>query len=223
MWTMWIGAFATGLVGGIHCIGMCGGFAACAASQRGGTGLWWYHLGRLMTYATLGGVAGLAGALLLSLRQVGLVLAALLLVVFVARMWGVKLGSGIRFPHVERWAARAMGERGVLGPVALGASTALLPCGLVYTALALPVVAGGPLVRAGAMVLFGLGTMPLLSMAGLGAGHAARLGPRWRRGIAVLVAVAGVATLVERWPSPAQSGQDAALPACCQTAVPPPQ
>ena len=57
-----IAAFVAGLLGSVHCVGMCGAFASSCARTRGGLAAW--HLGRVGTYALLGALAGSVGRLL---------------------------------------------------------------------------------------------------------------------------------------------------------------
>jgi len=87
--TLLVTALLTGLVGGLHCTTMCGGFALSVMHRSGARGVTLYTAGRLITYATLGALGGGFGALLLPLEQVGAVVSALLLIWFTARLAGV--------------------------------------------------------------------------------------------------------------------------------------
>ncbi len=194
-----IGAgLVAGLVGAPHCVGMCGGFATAAATRPWEGAAW--HLGKLATYATLGALAGSLGGAGLGLGwPMGLV-SALLLVWFAARLAGVTPAFSYRLPWLERLGARLYRAGGLLGRLAFGAVSGLLPCGLVYAALSLAVGAGSPVAGALVMAAFGLGTVPALALA---AGALRRLtGARpWvRRGVALGVLVAGLASLAMRWP-----------------------
>jgi sulfite exporter TauE/SafE len=160
-----------------------------------------YHAGRATTYATLGGAAaGFAGRFgaLSGVRWLSAALltaaALVLLSAAVGRLWG---GGGFR---VGRWGARSgaaggwwsdgvarlarplFGPPGGPGPVGwrgylLGLALGLLPCGLVYGALAVAAATADPLAGAAGMLAFSAGTVPALLAVGL-AGHAA--GQRWR-------------------------------------------
>ena len=214
---MWLAtlasAFVTGLVGGLHCIGMCGGFAAMAASRGTPEGVVLYHTGRWTTYALLGAGAGALGLGLGALGWVGWGLSVLLLLVLALKLLGwAPVWSGAGLP-VGRWLAGWTRRAGPWAPFVLGTSTALLPCGLVYTALALPVASGSPALGAAAMVAFGMGTTPLLSLASFGArSKVLWQTPRLRIALALLLLVAGGWHLAERIP---QSGDEA--PSCCQS------
>jgi len=76
--------------------------------------------------------------------------------------------------------------------------TALLPCGLVYAALALPLAASSPWMGATVMVAFGLGTMPALTVAGVGLRKVTGQSRRTRRVLASVVFVAGIVAISHR-------------------------
>lgn len=183
------GAFVAGLVGSPHCIGMCGGFAsACSTDVRHGTA---YHLGRMSTYATLGALAGTFGRLLPGPGWVATVVSGALVTVFALSLAGLIESPAPRFPGLAGLAARARAQGGLAGAWGLGAATALLPCGLVWAALGVPIAIGQAGLGALAMVLFGLGTTPLLAGASMGL-QRVMTGRMWtRRALAVLVLAAG--------------------------------
>ena len=158
-----------GLVGGPHCVAMCG--AACAglgqaAGGRKNSAILGFQAGRVLGYSVLGALAGASmqglGWLTVhssALRPVWsmLHLAALLLglvLLFRARqpIWLEAAGKKI-------WSrAKGMGYRQGAAPLLLGSLWALLPCGLLYSAVAVAALAGGPLQGAVAMALFAVGT-----------------------------------------------------------------
>lgn len=199
--TLFAAALA-GLAGSPHCVGMCGPFAAAASRSTAGGVAW--HVGRLSTYALLGAIAGLLGASVPGPTWLVRVLGVILLVAFSARLAG--LGpefhlSGI--PGLERALGRATSMGGPLGGAALGALSGLMPCGLLYAALALPIAAADPVIGALSMVAFGAGTVPLLAVL---SGAAQRLvnGSKWTRyGLAVVVLVSGLSAISTRAPAPA--------------------
>ncbi len=184
------GALLAGLLGSPHCAGMCGGFAV-SVSERPQDAVAW-HLGRLSTYAGLGALAGLGGA---ALPGPGWVLSAVsiaLLVWFSARLAGLVPEGHLRVPGLARLGARWMREPGVAGRYAFGLSTGLLPCGLVYAALGLPVALAHPGWGAAAMLAFGLGTIPVLAAAAVGLRGLAGRRPWVRRALAAGVLAAGL-------------------------------
>lgn len=163
-------ALLMGLVGGPHCVAMCG--AACAGiSQAAGPhqnlALWTFQLGRIGGYSILG---GLAAASLQGLGWLTIQSAALRpvwsLFHVAAMVLGLMLLLRARQPVWLESAARNVWARtrsfaanqGRSAPLVLGILWALLPCGLLYSALLVAALAGS--VAAGAMVmaLFALGT-----------------------------------------------------------------
>jgi sulfite exporter TauE/SafE len=211
------GATLAGLLGSPHCVGMCGGFAAAAAHRSGGALAW--HVGRMATYAALGALAGLGGGSLPGPAWLPGAIAGVLLVWFSGRLAGVvpevhlagafgRLGGGGLSARLA-----AHGGGGPLGGVVLGAASGLLPCGLVYAALALPVATGHPGWGALTMVAFGLGTVPALSVAATALRRLAAASPWTRRGVAVAVLAAGLWSLGARKALTAEAGEP---PACHQ-------
>jgi len=198
--------FMGGLMGGVtHCVGMCGPFVISQAAARleampvaqmtewsrlRGAALLPYHLGRLTTY-TLLGVA--AAALAAPLRQQDwfgavafglLVLAGCLFLAQALRLVLPRLLPAFRLPAalqylLQRLFAAPVGWRGYLLGVMLG----FLPCGLVYAALMVVAARGDVWAALLGMLAFGLGTMPLLVLVGVGGQYVAG---RWRRVLSYL-------------------------------------
>lgn len=159
--------FVAGLLGGAHCLGMCGGFVVVVGAPRA----WLFHAGRLAGYAVLGAVAGLAGAVLdlggaaAGLRQFRLVVSCALLLAFglaflglVPRRW-LEPGLGGTIALL----ARARRAGGPAFPFLLGLPIGLLPCGLLYPMYAAAAGTGSPLSGATLLLTFGVGTVPLLA------------------------------------------------------------
>jgi sulfite exporter TauE/SafE len=165
----------------------------------------------LTSYASLGAVAGTLGATLQQARVVGLVLAALFLFYFAARVAGLLPEVGVNLPGVGRAIKAARGMSGASGGFVLGASTALLPCGLVYAALALPVVAASPLQGAATMGMMWVGTLPALLGVALLGRRIPRANRAARYALAAALLVSGLYGLWQRAPSSADEGQSS----CC--------
>jgi hypothetical protein len=175
--------FLTGLLGGVHCAGMCGGIVAALSGQRG-SGRWHLHLGyslgRIASYAAAGALAGTVGNLgllldgVLPVQIVLYVLANLMLVLLGLYLAGVS-GVAARLESIGMWLWKRVQPltRGLLPadtlPRALGLGLlwGWLPCGLVYGILLTAMLAGDPLNGAAIMLAFGLGTLPNLLFAGL--------------------------------------------------------
>jgi sulfite exporter TauE/SafE len=162
-------ALLMGLVGGPHCVAMCG--AACAglgqaAGSRKNTAIFSFQLGRVVGYAALGALAAasMQGLGWLTIQSTALrplwsmlhVAAILLGMVLLVRarqpVWLEMAGKRL-------WTkARAFGISHGSAPLVLGTLWALLPCGLLYSAVAVAALAGGPLDGAAVMALFAVGT-----------------------------------------------------------------
>lgn len=171
---VWAG-LAIGFIGSLHCLGMCGPIVLTlpgAARERwrflGGRLL--YNVGRALTYAALGALVGIVGqsfALAGYQRWLGIAAGVLMIVT-------VTLPADMldRFPFGSApqrlVAALQRALRGLLetsslsGLFAIGLLNGLLPCGLVYTALAGSLAMGGIMSGGLFMLLFGLGTLPVL-------------------------------------------------------------
>jgi len=178
-------AFLVGLLGGVHCIGMCGGIAS-ALTGAGGAGFsrWklrtGYNLGRIASYAIAGGVAGTVGGVSLLLaralpvQMAALVLANLLLVALGLYLAGISnLVTRLEAPgrqiwrHLQPFTKRFVPADRWHRALALGALWGWLPCGLVYSLLATAMLAGSAMGGALVMLAFGLGTLPNLLLAGV--------------------------------------------------------
>lgn len=204
-WGLLSGALLAGLAGSPHCVGMCGGLATAA----GGGPAW--HAGRLSTYAALGALAGAAGAVLPGPAWLPAAISLVFLAFFSARLagWGAAPPLPAALRPLFAWAGRALRRPGGLGRYGFGLVNGLLPCGLVYAALALPVASGSAAKGALLMLLFGLGTVPALAVAALGLRRLTLRSRPARLTLAVLVFGLGAAAVGSRVP-PA----GAAAPAC---------
>ncbi|CDZ93893.1 MULTISPECIES: sulfite exporter TauE/SafE family protein [Pseudomonadaceae] len=180
-----LSAFVLGLLGGGHCLGMCGGLMgaltmAIPAEQRNKRLrlLIAYNLGRVLSYATAGLLVGLAGwAVAQSPAAMALrVVAALLLIamgLYLAGWWSgltriEAIGRGL-WRHLQPIASRLMPVRNLPQALFLGALWGWLPCGLVYSTLLWAASQGDAFDSALLMLAFGIGTWPVLLATGLAA------------------------------------------------------
>ena len=171
-----------GLLGGTHCIGMCGGIVGAlsmGAPARISLHLA-YNLGRVTSYATAGAIAGALGqaGMALSgqwpLRSALYVLANLMLVALGLYLMGVtralafseRAGQKL-WRHLQPLSRRYLPARTAAQAFPLGLLWGWLPCGLVYSALATALTSGSAWHGAGLMLAFGVGTLPNLLLAGL--------------------------------------------------------
>jgi len=159
-------AFMAGLVGSLHCIGMCGGFAIACGGRARDTFLW--HAGRTATYAILGALAGAFGSMMPGPGWVVGLISTLLIVWFAAGLAGLVPEPHLSLPGVKHLTTKLATRTNMAARFGFGMATGLLPCGLVYASLGIPMAAADPLVGAMAMAAFGVGTMPALTAVALG-------------------------------------------------------
>jgi uncharacterized protein len=163
-------ALLMGLAGGPHCVAMCG--AACAgigrASGRDKTrSMWIFQAGRLIGYSALGGLAAVSmqGVGWLSIQSAALRPVWTMLHV-AAALLGLMLLWQARQPVWLENAARSIWGKvryitgAVRGgaPLLMGVLWALLPCGLLYSALLVAALTSNAAEGAAVMALFALGS-----------------------------------------------------------------
>jgi len=186
------GALVAGLLGSVHCLGMCGGIAGAAGlagnpgARLGRTVL--YNAGRVASYAIAGALAGGAGVALGDVLDLPAwstvlrVLAGLVLVALglnIALQW--RLLAAIETAGAGLWrrlaplAGRLLRSGHPLAMLGLGGLWGWLPCGLVYTVLLAAAASGSAWQGAATMLAFGLGTLPAMLAAGVAAGTLLRL------------------------------------------------
>jgi len=207
----WPMVFVGGLLGSAHCVGMCGTFALALGSRKGrlmsGLGRQLvYGLGRVFTYSSAGIVAGYAGwrlsgelHLLVNMHALLAFLAGGLLIVQGLAGLGIVQGPAWisrRGPCLVPSLFAALLRETRLRSVFLGGViNGLMPCGLVYAYLALAASAGGSLQGGLTMMLFGLGTLPILALVGCGARLVSRVTRRTLQVAAWCVVLTGVLSI----------------------------
>ena len=163
-------ALLMGLAGGPHCVLMCG--AACAgigrsAGARGTSAIWTFQLGRVVGYSALGGVAAASmqgvGWLttqsaavrpLWTLFHVGAFALGLMLLCKAHQpVWLESAGKAL-WMHARAW----VGANKRAAPLMIGTVWALLPCGLLYSAVLVAAMSANMFEGAAVMALFALGT-----------------------------------------------------------------
>ncbi len=199
MWALWLGSLVSGLVGSPHCIGMCGGFAAASGGDRLSALAW--HGGRISTYALLGMLFGGIGSRLPGSGWVAVMLSAGMLIWFAAGIGGWVPPLHLNIPGLTKFSAYWLRGSGWGSRWMFGMANGLLPCGLTYSALSLPVSSGGAWNGALAMIAFGLGTVPALGLGMVAFQRLMRSGPGVRRLVAVGVVSAGLWAIYERQPT----------------------
>jgi uncharacterized protein len=200
-------AFVAGLLGGVHCAGMCGGIVASLSAGTRGAPIARqaaFNAGRIATYALFGAAAGFAGSLLFAMQAALFVVANVLVILLGLYIggWGRAVlrleGAGrLVWRRVEPLARRIFPIDSTGKALAAGAAWGWVPCGLVYSTLALALASGSAVSGAAVMAAFGLGTLPTLLAAGLAAQRvlALRKLPWIRYPAALAIVAMGVAGL----------------------------
>ena len=179
-------ALTLGLTGSLgHCFGMCGGISLMLGAAGGGerrlqAAAVWANLGRVTTYAVLGGVMGVVGGTLVNTIPglTGIQGALALLAAGFAIYTSLALLGRAPSPDLllknltGRWGKAMQGtlSRAARRPYLTGLLWGFLPCGLVLVALAVAIARATMPAGALVMAVFGVGTLP--AMLGIGAaGH----------------------------------------------------
>jgi sulfite exporter TauE/SafE len=169
-----------GLVGSLHCMGMCGPIVVALplkkhnlASKIAGALL--YNSGRIVTYGVIGILFGMLGRgiRLAGFQQwtsillgVAMVVSVLYPILFRGKITIGSLFAGYSSRLIVRL-RKLFADRSYFSLLMIGLLNGLLPCGLVYVAVAGAIASGHVLNGALFMMLFGLGTVPLLLTASL--------------------------------------------------------
>ncbi|WP_018139437.1 MULTISPECIES: sulfite exporter TauE/SafE family protein [unclassified Thioalkalivibrio] len=196
-----LAALAVGILGGVHCLGMCGGIVGAISLGHGRRGpgfdlLLAYNLGRMGSYVIAGALAGWLGATLLGGLPAGQAIlqgiAAVFLVLlglYIGGWWPVlarlEQAGGVVWRRIEPLGRRFLPVRNAGQALLVGGLWGWLPCGLVYSVLAWSLSAGGATEGALLMAAFALGTLPNLLLMGVFAARmAAFVQQRWVRALA---------------------------------------
>ena len=204
-----LAALLAGLLGGVHCAGMCGGIVAAFSFRPDGSvppfrlhlG---YNAGRILSYTLFGALAGaLGGALSLAdflpvqtalyvVAQIVMILLGLYLAGLSQSVLIFERAGGVLWRRVKPLFQKLIPVATVPRAIVAGMAWGWLPCGLVYSILVSALAAGSALSGAALMLAFGLGTLPNLLGMGLFARQIQPFLQRvWVRHVAGLV-VAGL-------------------------------
>lgn len=167
--------FVVGILGSVHCIGMCGPIvvglpAGFSNRSRLLISRLLYSGGRVMTYILMGAMVGLIGKSIvlagfqrwLSIAAgVGIILAVILPSDITQKIFPAKFNYLIVDKIRKAWGSLFQ-KRTMPSMVAIGLLNGLLPCGFLYAGLAAAATTGSALSAAGYMAWFGLGTVPAL-------------------------------------------------------------
>ncbi len=172
-------ALLAGLLGGVHCVGMCGGIVAAFSFRADGSTPPFrlhlaYNLGRVSSYVFFGALAGMLGAslklagflpvqtLLFVLAQLVMILLGLYLAGFSRWVLVFERAGGVLWRAVKPLFQKLLPVRSTPQALLAGMVWGWLPCGLVYSVLVSALAAGSAASGAALMLAFGLGTLPNL-------------------------------------------------------------
>jgi uncharacterized protein len=174
MITLFITALAMGAIGSLHCVGMCGPLALSlpvVAAHPAGRMFYTllYNLGRVVTYAVLGAVLGLIGAsfALIGFQQAVSITAGLFILIYLLwprSKWLLAGNSRIQlfFGAIRNSLGKLFSKKNYHSVFFIGLLNGLLPCGLVYMAIAGAVSTASVYRSSMFMAAFGLGTLPVM-------------------------------------------------------------
>jgi sulfite exporter TauE/SafE len=163
-------AFGMGLLGSIHCIGMCGPLVLGIFNQSLSSKPYnylLYHLGKIMAYGSIGFGFGLVGKsihLFLSQQQLSLLTGTFLLLYYVVGKWAHRLPElSVYTTGIYQWIKVHTEQMPLPKYYLLGFLNGFLPCGLVYLAATSSLSSGHITKSIVWMIGFGLGTIPSLT------------------------------------------------------------
>ncbi|MDR2710097.1 MAG: sulfite exporter TauE/SafE family protein [Burkholderiales bacterium] len=200
--------FMMGLVGsGAHCIFMCSPIMAALSlnSQRRWLLTIGYNLGRIITYTLMGVLVGALGSWLaqrigdlFQVQRVLTIIAILFMLLIAIHISGLftalapleRMGGRL-WQKIQPLTRRLLPVKHLPGALALGGLWGFIPCGMVYSALSLSLATGDALEGGATMLVFGLTTLPVLTVIGVAAGELNRwLRNPWVKRIAGIIVAA---------------------------------
>jgi sulfite exporter TauE/SafE len=205
-------AVTLGLLGGSHCMFMCGGIGSALGMGVDPSRRYWmlalFQAGRVGSYTLLGAGLGASLGLLGTHLPFGMpalrILSGLLLIsmgCYISNWWqGLLVLEGIGkhlWRHIQPLTQALLPVRHAHQAVLIGLCWGFLPCGLIYTALAWSAGSGNGVQSALLMFCFGLGTAPVMFATGAAGERMADLLRRrgFRRGAAGLLIAFGLWTI----------------------------
>ncbi len=170
-----LAALLLGFLGSFHCIGMCGPIALTLPVQhlegfKKFTGIVIYNFGRVSTYAILGllfGIIGMSFNFFGWQQLLSIILGSILVVFFIGSFFQKRLFNNQFIQkhwnkYIIRWLTPLFHKKNMGNLFLIGLLNGLLPCGLVYMAVAGALATGNILYSSLFMAAFGLGTLPAM-------------------------------------------------------------
>ncbi|MBT8375509.1 MAG: sulfite exporter TauE/SafE family protein [Bacteroidia bacterium] len=173
---MLLSAFILGLLGSLHCVGMCGPIAFMLPVDRSNSmnkvfQVSMYHFGRLLAYSSIGLIFGIVGKglYIFGLQQQLSIAIGILMIVVVLIPQQKLVKFNVTKPiykiisKIKSSLGSALKKRTPDAFITIGFLNGFLPCGLVYMAVFAAIAMGNLFQSSLYLVLFGLGTIPLMT------------------------------------------------------------
>lgn len=164
-----------GLAGSLHCFGMCGPISLLVPGDKSKRvryllGRLVYNLGRICTYAILGFIVGSVGEQagfaipqkIIFLTLGSLILGYLFAPTSLKNKWSVNPFINKANSKIKKTISGLHKKNGAVTQFLFGLVNGLVPCGLVYAALSASFITASSLDAATYMMLFGVGTLPMM-------------------------------------------------------------
>lgn len=206
LWGAIISGFTLGAAGSLHCVGMCGPLCLALPTHHLSKtekflSLLIYQFGRIITYSFIGLIFGLAGRrIYISGYQQWFSIALGIIVLVMAGMYFISKNS-VHFSFFNRFyfsiqqliSRLLKKQNGLLSFLLLGLANGLLPCGLVYVAVAATLSFTEIAESVSFMAMFGAGTLPAMMLMGY-AGQMMNVEARklMRKAVPVFITLMGV-------------------------------
>ncbi|MBO3116138.1 sulfite exporter TauE/SafE family protein [Winogradskyella sp. DF17] len=175
---MLLSALILGLLGSLHCVGMCGPIAFMLPVDRSNSikkvsQITVYHIGRLLAYSILGllfGIVGKSFYLFGFQQQLSIIVGALMIILVIVPYktlgkYNLSRPLNRLISKVKTSLGQALKKKTADTFITIGFLNGFLPCGLVYMAVFGAVATGSILQGSLYMILFGVGTIPLMTSA----------------------------------------------------------
>lgn len=164
-----------GLAGSLHCVGMCGPLMLAlplpdSARRAVVVQILLYQSGRILSYSALGVLFGLLGKgiAIAGFQQILSLFSGVFIIAMAIMAWRFERlvtalpGFGAFTRTIQQQLGKMMRKHSTSGSIAVGMLNGLLPCGMVYAALAGAISTTNSVDGGIFMALFGVGTLPLL-------------------------------------------------------------
>jgi len=175
-WAFIISGLTLGLLSSFHCVGMCGPIAFALPLPQQNlykkiAGILLYNTGRIITYSSMGIVFGFIGRIIsiagfqqyFSISMGVIILLYVSIPYFSKHIFHLAWMDGFTY-WIQQYLGKLLQKRKLKNLLFIGILNGLLPCGMVYFAIAGSLVAGSVINGWGFMIAFGLGTLPFMAL-----------------------------------------------------------